>query len=266
MINFETWCDMCLAILAYKVRKDYPLILLTNRDEFYARPSKPLHYWDENGSYIYAGQDEQAGGTWLGINGLGRWALVTNYREPKMYNKTALSRGKIVTDFLSRANIDGEGYINELVDNAFKYNPFNLLCGDLNDTYYYSSFKNIASKLKPGNIYALSNAELDTPWPKVIKARNMFRKLLEANSLNIDKYLEILEDVTIAPDNELPSTGVSLEIERLLSAIHIISPEYGTCSAGVIQVDKNQHVDFWEKTYPHLSVPAGMVKLSFNVI
>lgn len=255
---------MCLVVLAYKVHPDYPLIVLANRDEFYARPTKPLHYWGERGGGIYAGLDEKAGGTWLGVNQQGRLALVTNHRAPHLYQKSALSRGKIVTDFLSSSNTNEE-FVQDLRTNSSKYNPFNLLCGDLDDIYYYSSIENAYSKLEPGNIYALSNAQLNTPWPKVIKAKDKLRELLVGNVINLDKYLEILEDTTIAPDDELPSTGVSLEIERLLSSIHIVSSEYGTRSAGIIQVDKVGTVDFWEKTYPHLTVRKGTAHMQFLV-
>jgi uncharacterized protein with NRDE domain len=255
---------MCIALLASKVHPDYPLIILSNRDEFYARPTKALHYWGDRGGGIYAGSDIKAGGSWFGINRQGMWALVTNYRAPNRYQQTALSRGKIITDFLSfQEGI--EDFISSLTKTAFKFNPFNLLCGDEDNIFYYSSVKNISSKLEPGNIYALSNANLDTSWPKVVKAKSKFRELLISNNMSIDKYLEVLEDTTIAPDNELPNTGVSIEIERALSAIHIVSPEYGTCSAGVIQIDKNHRVDLWEKTYQHLDVPAGMVHMHFSI-
>ena len=72
---------MCLIVFAWRPGHAQPLIVAANRDEFYARPSQPLAQWP-HAPHVYAGLDLEAGGTWLGIGANGRFAALTNIRDP----------------------------------------------------------------------------------------------------------------------------------------------------------------------------------------
>ena len=77
---------MCVIFFAYRAHPEYPLILLANRDEFYARPTDGARAW-EYFPDIFAGRDLVHGGTWLGITKTRRFAAVTNYRDPAATGK-----------------------------------------------------------------------------------------------------------------------------------------------------------------------------------
>ena len=223
---------MCLIVFAWKKSADTPLLLAANRDEFYARPALAASWWEE-APHVYAGKDLEAGGTWMGINKQGRFAAITNIRNGEAKKNGAPSRGKIVADFLCD-NISPSSYLQTLAAEAKHYAGFNLILGDANDIYWFSNAQqHAAQRLQPG-FYGLSNASLDTPWPKVIEAKTQFEKLIQKNSSDQD-YFELLADTTQAPEHLLPQTGVSLEWERLLSSIHIHSNDYGTCVSSLIK-------------------------------
>jgi uncharacterized protein with NRDE domain len=209
---------MCLIVFAWKQSTDTPLLLAANRDEFYARPALAASWWEE-APHVYAGKDLEAGGTWMGINKQGRFAAITNIRNGEGKKIGAPSRGKIVADFL-RDDISTSSYLSALEAEAKHYAGFNLIIGDANDIYW------------------LSNASLDTPWPKVIQAKTQFQQLLEQRASD-QAYFDLLADTTQAPEHLLPQTGVSLEWERLLSSIHIHSNDYGTRVSSLIKC----HVD-----------------------
>ena len=223
---------MCLIVFAWKKSADTPLLLAANRDEFYARPALAASWWEE-APHVYAGKDLEAGGTWMGINKQGRFAAITNIRNGEAKKNGAPSRGKIVADFLCD-NISPSSYLQTLAAEAKHYAGFNLILGDANDIYWFSNAQQHAvQRLQPG-VYGLSNASLDTPWPKVIEAKTQFEKLIQKSASDQD-YFELLADTTQAPEHLLPQTGVSLEWERLLSSIHIHSNDYGTRVSSLIK-------------------------------
>ena len=223
---------MCLIVFAWKQSADTPLLLAANRDEFYARPALAAAWWEE-APHVYAGKDLEAGGTWMGINKQGRFAAVTNIRNGEAKKIGAPSRGKIVADFLCD-NISPSSYLQTLTAEAKDYAGFNLILGDANDIYWFSNAEQLtAQRLQPG-VYGLSNASLDTPWPKVLKAKTQFEKLIQKSASDQD-YFELLADTSQAPEHLLPQTGVSLEWERLLSSIHIHSNDYGTRVSSLIK-------------------------------
>lgn len=234
---------MCLINFAWRSHADYRLVMVANRDEFYARPTKPLHRWD-NG--LLAGKDLKDGGTWLGILPNGRFAALTNYRDPSNIKVDAPSRGKLVLDYLTGADTPEE-YARSLAKEHHAYNGFNLLVGDVNSLYYLN---NIDNSLKPLNdgIYGLSNAVLDTPWPKVKKSKNGFTQLMKYPPLT-EELLGLFSDTEPAHAAELPSTGVSRDWEHKLSSICIRTPDYGTRSTSVLLIDKQGHITFREKDY-----------------
>lgn len=224
---------MCLIVFAWKVIPACPLILAANRDEFFERPTQAASWW-EDAPQVYAGRDLQAGGTWLGTSKQGRFAALTNIRNGSAPRSEARSRGELVANFL-RGDMTAQDYLQTMKMSAGEYNGFNLLFGDATSAYWFSNHPDHeAQALEPG-IYGLSNGVLDTPWPKVLRAKAQFASLLCQGAPD-EAYFDMLADTTPASDGRLPDTGVSLEWERLLSPICIESPAYGTRASTLLRV------------------------------
>jgi uncharacterized protein with NRDE domain len=244
---------MCLAVIAWQSHPDYPLVVAANRDEFYARPTRPAAWWGQAVSLL-AGRDEEAGGTWLGVNRRGRFAMLTNVRAPSERNPHAPTRGALVVSALQSAGPIAT-WLQNLAARSHAFNGFNLLVGDALAApghepglhYHSNRLGEPPRKLAPG-IYGLSNALLDTPWPKVTRAVGRFACQL-ANRVDPDALLALMADRALAPDTALPSTGVPLEWERVLSAIQIRANGYGTRATTVITVRSDGLVGFVERTF-----------------
>ncbi len=237
---------MCLIVFANNILDDYKLIFAANRDEFYDRPSEQAEFWTEFPDLL-AGKDLQAGGTWLGITKQGRFAAITNFRDLKNHRNDAPSRGNLTLDFLT-SDISPEAYYNKLKPTLNDFNGFNLLLGEVDELFYFSNKIEGLQKLKP-DIHGISNAILDTPWPKVEKSKIQLQRLIEYQKIHPWEILNILDDTSPAKDEELPDTGVGVEIERMLSPIFIKSEKYGTRSSTIVTVDKQNNVRLVEKTY-----------------
>lgn len=237
---------MCLILFAWDTHPKYQLILAANRDEFYDRPTARADFW-ENHPDILAGRDLRAGGTWMGINKNGRFTAITNYRDLSNINPDAVSRGNLTLDFL-KGNEDAASYLKRVSAVRHQFNGFNLLAGNQNFLYYYSNVENEIKKLKEG-IYGLSNHLLNTEWPKVRDGMKEFERNLKENTVNIPAIFEVLQNRSIAPDHELPQTGLMLDFERALSARFIATSDYGTYSATVLLIDRSGGVDFTERVY-----------------
>lgn len=224
---------MCVIYLAIDHVPDHPLVLIANRDEFYDRPTAAAAFWEDDPN-IYGGRDLKGGGTWLGVTRDGRFAAVTNYRDPGAPTG-ARSRGELVADFL-RSKSEAEEYLCQVAARSEEYSGFNLFVGEIgerHEVFYYSNRGGAVKKL-PSGIYGLSNHLLDTPWPKVESGKTRFAELLEAGLPANEKLFELLADGSLAADGDLPSTGVPAEIEKALSAIFIRIPGYGTRSSSVL--------------------------------
>jgi uncharacterized protein with NRDE domain len=238
---------MCLLLLALQQHSKYKLILAANRDEFYDRPTTPLEFWESNPDLL-AGRDLKAGGTWLGTTRTGRLAAITNYRDPAHAIEHASSRGKLVLDFL-RKKVPATEYLERIASVEHQYNGFNLVLGSVSELFWHSNRSDGMKRLTKG-IYGLSNHLLDTPWPKLKRAKRGFREVIGAGGKILPEELfRVLSDLTLPPDDDLPDTGVGLEWERILSPVFISSPVYGTRSSSVILVDHENQVQFTERTY-----------------
>ncbi len=244
---------MCLILFAYKVHPHYPLILAANRDEYYARATTAAHWWPES-PQLLAGRDNEAGGTWLGVTRSGKFAAVTNVREAKSKHADHRSRGMLPLDYL-QSETEAQQYSGQLEKTAATYPGYNLLFGDLNQLYFFSNRLPQVTSLSPG-IYGLSNATLNTPWPKVERGKNDLAKRLQQPQLGAEQFLGLLADPSLAADHELPATGVTIEWERRLSAIRISGPGYGTRSSTVVLVDQHERVQFTEKILAPVEQPA----------
>ena len=251
---------MCFIVFAYKVHPSYRFIAAANRDEYYERPSSPVAFW-EDAPQVLAGRDLKEGGTWMGVTRRGRFAAITNFRDPGALKTSAPSRGKLVSTFLTGSE-SAVSYVNRISRQAQKYNGFNLICGDHHELLVYSNRGKI-EKLEAG-IYGLSNLFLDSPWPKVIKGKRALSAAMNKKGPDLEAALfKLLSDRKNAPDHKLPSTGVGLEWERLLSSIFIESPSYGTRSSSVLLIAKNKRIKLVEKVFDGKPEPWVESRFSF---
>jgi uncharacterized protein with NRDE domain len=222
---------MCLVVCAWRATKHFPVILAANRDEFHDRPSAPANWWP-HAPDVLGGLDLRAGGSWLAVDRRGRLATVTNVRGDHMAPPEARSRGHLVRDFLVHGQ-QARGYLEQLRQQAHAYAPFNLLVADGQRLAYCASTTAEPIELEPG-IYGLSNAALDTPWPKVQKLKRALTHAVQQAD-PVPHLFQALKDGEPAEDDQLPDTGIELEWERRLSAPFIRSPRYGTrCSTVVL--------------------------------
>ncbi len=239
---------MCLILFAYESHPKYRLIAAANRDEFYQRATAALSFWEDEPDLL-AGRDLEAGGTWMGITRIGRWAAVTNYRDPRRIIFNPQSRGSLVRDYLC-AKAAPEPFLRHLQNHASRYNGFNLLAADRTSLFHFCSQGSGIRRLQPG-VYGLSNRLLDSPWPKIIAGKRRLRSIMaEREHIEAEDLLPLLTDRTIAEDHRLPDTGVGIEKERMLSPAFITSPDYGTRSSSVLTISIKGVVQFTEVTWP----------------
>lgn len=245
---------MCLIVFAWKLLPDTPLIVASNRDEFYDRPAAPAIWW-ENAPQVFGGRDLQSGGTWMGIHTPDandpqafKFSAITNIRAPSETRTDAPSRGNLVANFLTN-RLSPQEYISSIRADAKLYNGYNLLVGDQEELIWFSNRHDDDERngkpLSPG-IYGISNAALDTPWPKVVKTKAEFASLICQRAPE-EAYFEMLSNTTKAPDCRLPDTGISFDLERLLSSPCIESPSYGTRVSSLVKIHANQPMEFREK-------------------
>ena len=229
---------MCLIVFAWRPGHAQPLVVAANRDEFYARPAKPLAQWAD-APQVYAGRDLEAGGTWLGIGANGRFAALTNIREPHA-PPARRSRGQLVADFLTGNRPVGD-YFADIGRRSVDYAGFNLLLGTQDQLWHFNS-KDLAPQPLSAGVYGVSNAGLDTPWPKLLKAKAALAEIL--HDPQPQALLALLKDPQTAPFAELPDTGVGLATESLLSSVFIASHSYGTraSTALVVNADGARHM------------------------
>ena len=254
---------MCLILVDYLPGHDGYLHLAANRDEWFKRPTERARFWDD-APQILAGRDRAHGGTWLGVSRTGRFAAITNYREPARHDPRAPSRGGLVGDFLGGV-MSAQAYAMHLAEETRRHdrhNGYNLLVHDGEALWYFSNRGGVAAPVTPG-VHGLSNHLLDTPWPKVVRGREGLAAVREKtrhdrdrhDPVHRDTFFGLLADRTPAPDAALPQSGLPLERERGLSASHILlgnaeQPDtlYGTRSATVLSIEPG-HIDFSERTF-----------------
>ena len=235
---------MCLATLALNAHPDWPLILVGNRDEFHARPAAPMSHWFDQP--ILGGRDLEAGGSWMGLGDNNRFALVTNHRDLRRAKPdNARSRGNLVTDFI-HSPLDARHFCAAL--EADSYAGFNLLLRDHTGWYHYSNISRRCQPLNQG-LYGLSNALLDTPWPKTLLARTRLQQQLAQGLPQPEQLLRLLHDRSRPEDQRLPDTGLSLERERLLSSCFIVSADYGTRASSLILQHRSGRLLLLEESY-----------------
>ncbi|MED5420469.1 MAG: NRDE family protein [Pseudomonadota bacterium] len=214
---------MCLIVFSWESHPDYRLVLATNRDELHARPTQDMHWWPDRPD-VLAGRDLQAGGTWFAITRGGRFASVTNYREARPNRTGRKSRGDLVTQFVNGmdspsdfvARIDGE-----------RYAGFNLLAAD-NTGIWYVSNRGAEPVQLPAGVYGLSNAALDAPRSKLIRARDALGKLVKSDDVDSTRLIRLLADRTLEPVSNIEQGNLPFELARAVTAAFVVSETYGT--------------------------------------
>lgn len=252
---------MCIVAFAWQLVDQLPLCLISNRDEFYQRPTQSLSAWPNTD--IFAGQDLQSGGTWMGVTAQGRWAIITNFREGGEQPDYSTSRGHLIQQFLSSTQTPIR-FAQALEQKQCDYAGFNLFMGDLDQAVYMSNRGEAAQILSPG-VYVLSNGQLSEAWAKTTHLRKRFTQELLPLLVTADTAMQqqdlvwdILQDQRQVAAELLPDTGISTEMEQLLSSTFIQSPMYGTRCSNFLCIGTGQ-IDWLEKQQQGES--QGQVKL-----
>lgn len=248
---------MCLLTFSWQPEQSQSLIVSANRDEFFHRPTAAMAQWPEHPG-LFAGKDLDHGGTWLGVTKHKRFAALTNIRAPGKGAEEPLSRGHLVLDFLTSGD-SAERYMQHISKTAGQYGLFNLLCSDGEQLWYCNNHPEVQIRQLPAGLYGLSNAHLDSPWPKTLLAKQQLQQWLSDHQLQQNGQRELNTDHALAEllhrrqpfaDNELPQTGIPALWEKLLSSQFIHSPTYGTrCSTGLIIGDQGISMEeiSWDK-------------------
>lgn len=253
---------MCLAVLALHCVADIPVLIAANRDEFHLRPTLAAAAWPGE-PVIYAGRDQQAGGTWMGVSERGRYAIVTNFRDPKHFLVDAPSRGALVEDYL-RSDASPVDYLTAVHACDAQYNGFNLIVGDTAQACYLSNRDDKPRQL-PSGVYAVSNHLLDTPWPKLTRTKAEFERILRSTPQpDLTALYANLADRTPADDADLPQTGIPLDRELLLSSPFIVSPNYGTRASTVLALHADGRGELHERRFGPDGISLGDSDLAFS--
>ena len=251
---------MCLIVFAWEAHPEYRLILAANRDEFHGRPAQPLHWWPDRPA-VLAGRDLQAGGTWLAASRNGRFATVTNYREGHQPRAGLRSRGDLVADFVSGKQSPGQ-YLQSL--EGERYAGFSLLVSDGSELWCGSNRGDAPARLDSG-IYGLSNAALDTPWPKLMRTRTGLEALVGADRVNETELLRLLADRTPAASHEIDAGDLSYEFARTVSAPFIVSSDYGTRCTTTLLWSAADRVTLTEHRFGPSGNAEGEARFSYEV-
>jgi len=252
---------MCLILFAWRAHPEHALVVAANRDEYFERPSRAAEFWDDE-QEVLAGRDLTARGTWLGVTRSGRFASITNYRNPADRMATAPSRGQLVTGYLRGDDRPSE-YFGHIEPRAGEYNGFSMLAADGRSLAFFSNREGVVREIGAG-VHGLSNHLLNTPWPKVEKGKERLGALL-GGRFDPEACLEMLSDSEPAHGRHLPDTGVGAEWERRLSSIRIVDGHYGTRCSTVFRLGADGEAEFWERSYAGDGGVTGTVHFNFSV-
>jgi uncharacterized protein with NRDE domain len=255
---------MCLLVFAWMKHPRYRLVVAANRDEFHDRPAAPLGWWTGNDRML-AGRDLRAGGTWLGMTRNGRFAAVTNFRgteAPPVAD--APTRGGLVPNFLAGEAAPG-GFLEKLNGAASTFAGFNLLAGDRESLHYLSNRDSASPRrLAPGT-YGLGNHALDTPWPRLLRARERFEDALAADQPGVDELFELLADRQHASVATEPDSGLPPDLERAMSAPFVLHEGYGTRCSTVLLAGHDGRTMAAERRFDAVGNLTGATRLEFAV-
>ncbi len=237
---------MCLLALSWQQSDRYPFLLASNRDEFLQRPTRVAGFWPEQPN-ILGSKDLEAGGSWLLVSKQGRWATLTNFRDGRDLAAGKLSRGELVLQALQQPLADLPSWLEA---HQQDFAGYNLLWGDSNQAWYFSNrLAQAPRQLKPG-LYVLSNATLNTQWPKTRRLKKAIEDWQKTDNCHIDQLFATLADPTLAADEDLPNTHIGLETERVLSSIFIKGDNYATRTSTLVWQDADTYWHLHEKNHP----------------
>ena len=255
---------MCLIYIVKNQHPDYALIVAANRDEFYARPTAEVSFWQDHPE-ILAGRDLQAKGTWLGVSRQGRFAALTNYRKPDTQEYTH-SRGDIPKAFLSSTQSQ-QAFADWLTERQADFSGFNCLFAQFIDAqlvmHYFNNQTATTVEINEG-IYGLSNGLMDDPWPKVTEGKAAIKQLLKGD-IEHEAWFDLLNNKTIATDASLPDTGVGIDKERVLSPRFIHLDNYGTRCSSLLTINHKGVVSFSERTFDHNAIAISQRNHNFQL-
>ena len=254
---------MCLLVLAWNIHPRYRLVIAANRDEFHDRAAAPLAWWVDRPD-ILAGRDLRGGGTWMGVSRSGRFGVVTNYRELEPPpSSDAPSRGDLVTGFLASGQ-PAASCLEALRGRAGRYAGFSLLVGDARELHYFTNRNGQpATPLAPGT-YGLSNHLLDSPWPKLLRARQALARLVTDDGLEPDRLFALLADREPAAEDEVPDTGLPRDWERALSAPFVAHGRYGTRASTLLLIEHSGRVTMHERRFDATGELTGATRQQFD--
>jgi len=251
---------VCLVVFAWQAHPEFRLLLGANRDELHSRPAQALHWWpDESG--LLAGRDLQAGGTWLAVSRSGRFATVTNYREQQRKKPGYLSRGELVAGFVAGRAAAGD-FVASIEGDRFA--GFSLLACDGRELWYVSNRGDGPACLEAG-VYGLSNAALDTPWPKLVRSREALRNLIDAGTANETSLTRVLEDRRLAPAPDVDDPAIPFKLAHAVTAPFIVTPDYGTRCTTVLTWSASGQIGVSERRFDPGGQKTGESRFSFAV-
>lgn len=259
-----TIAAMCLLVFAWMNHPRYRLVVAANRDEFHDRPAAPLGWWTGDNRML-AGRDLRAGGTWIGVTRSGRFGAVTNFRGAEgLPVGDAPSRGGLVPDYLAGEATPG-GYLEKLNGAATAFAGFNLLAGDLESLHYLSNRDSAGPRrLEPGT-YGLGNHALDTPWPRLVRARERFEDALAADRPGVGEFFELLADREPATGAAFPGSGLPPDLESAMSAPFVLHERYGTRCSTVLLAGHDGRTVAAERRFDDAGNLTGATRLEFAV-
>jgi uncharacterized protein with NRDE domain len=257
---------MCLIVIGWKAHANYSLVVFANRDEYHDRPTGRAEFWGDEPELL-AGRDRRGGGTWLGLTRQGRFAAITNVREPdsaeSRESTERQSRGRLVHDYLL-GTTSAEEFATEALAKGSGYAGFNLFVGDRESLYWVSNRADSIVRVEPG-VYGVSNGGFDEAWPKVVRVKDAMGAALEDGSVSVEDGLVALASRETPADDALPETGVEQDVERQLGSVFVRSPTYGTRSSTVIAVKADQQVTFVECVFDEEGEPDGSRGYAFSL-
>jgi uncharacterized protein with NRDE domain len=251
---------MCLIAFAWQRHPQYRLILAGNRDELHRRPSQDMHWWHDAPS-VLAGRDLQAGGTWLAVSRNGRFAAVTNYRETISARPAPRSRGELVSAFVN-GDETPSGYCARL--QGERYAGFSLLVAD-RQSLYCTSNRGDATQALGAGVYGLSNAALDTPWPKLLRCRSGLERLLAEDAVNPTALFALLADTHPAPVDDIRDDDLPFAMARAVSAPFIRTETYGTRCTTVLLIDYDGRALVCERRFDSAGKNIGDSEFRFDI-
>jgi uncharacterized protein with NRDE domain len=238
---------MCLLFIAMQRYRNVPLVVCFNRDEDLKRPALPADFWFDQPD-ILAGRDLLKGGTWGGITRSGRMAFITFVRRRESPKGTPRPRGEIVPAFLT-GKMDPSEYLQALEAQRFEYMGYNIVCGDRDRLFHYSNVSGRVTPLESG-VHGISNALLNTPWPKVVKGVARIEQLSEAQVVDQKPLFDVIMDQERADRSQVPrDTGMSEEKEWYRSSLFVNTPGYGTRTSTIVLFHGDGSIQFTERTH-----------------